>query len=199
MQGRVDVKMFKGGRWREMKRGREGEKDREGHERVIWVLCLGDRGRNEETKKEREKVMKRNRGKRETYDETSINSNGQTQTHKHKSDLVDASLLILIHIPAANPVIVRAVNITKSTRPSQPDVILQKRPQRIDDGQSEGPDEDVAGGELCLDEVRGDDLSDGVRVDEAHIPGEWKEMVVQNVRLKDQIDGDERPGSYEGC
>ena len=73
----------------------------------------------------------------------------------------------------------------------------QPRTQGVDHGRGQGPDKYVLIGELGFDEMCRDDLADGVCVHEANVERKGDQMVVEDVRLQEEIQGNQRPGAHD--
>lgn len=112
-------------------------------------------------------------GNHETYHETSIDTNGNTQGHKHERHL------------AARP-------DSKHTGPE-----TKEGTGAVEHRQNQWDHEDIEVRETGFDQMPHDYAAHGVGIDEADVQQEGDQMVLQDMRLQIQIRRDEDPDSND--
>lgn len=91
-------------------------------------------------------------------------TNRQTQTHEHKCHLIDVA--------------------SQGAWPAEAHPLLEPRAERVRDAVDKRVNEDVTAREAGLGEVRDDDATDGVGVDEPSVEDEGDEMLVEDHGLE---------------
>ena len=111
-------------------------------------------------------------------DKAAVHTDSKTQAGEHEGNLV--------------------LSITQSTRPAETDVLLQERPQTVNDTEEQRQDQHVRHGEGRLGQMSSDHLADRVGVDKTDIEDERHKVLAQNDRLKEEVGGNDGPGKEEG-
>ena len=114
------------------------------------------------------------------YDERTVNADAETEAKEHESHLVDV--------------------VTESRWPADHaagNVLEQVGADTVDDAKHHRQNEDVAVGEGRLCQMRDNDLSDGVGVDETDVEDKGDEMVLENGWLQIEVDWYYHPSAKE--
>ena len=116
-------------------------------------------------------------GDNDINDKAAVHTNCKAQAGEHEGNLV--------------------LSITQSTRPAEPDVLLQERTQTVNDTEEQRQDQNVSHGEGRLGQMSSDHLADRVGVDETDVEDERHKVLAQNDRLKEEIGGNDGPGEED--
>lgn len=117
-------------------------------------------------------------GDNNIHHEAAVDTDSHAEHGKHEGNLVNT--------------------IAEGARPAEAKVALQDGTQRIADAKGERQAEDVRVGEVELDEVSRDHLTDRVGVYDAGEHDKRHEMGVQDGRVEKQVRDDEHPHAEEG-